>query len=862
MRNTQSGWLQVQYDLCPLSGNSCVQFRLTTDLVDAGCTPAHFAIDNFRIGDPKAFTVGIVNFNRPFRFGQASTECADLGAAEPVTIMLENTACRPVVNLPVALSVSRAGAGVVGTSSGTVTVPKQGRAYLTFPDNINLDTPGDYTLTATLTPQPGDNNATDDVLTWTVRTSQTPVTVASSYLADFNSGNQGFVPTANSSFGFQNNRTNFWRQGPLPAGYAAYNGGTPADPSDDVDATHGEAWYLEVNGRDPDPNLWTDSYYRNFELYTPIFDLSQINQPTISFDFKMNMLGQSGVTVQYRYTDATGTQGWTNLGTNAAASFYGLAPSAWNSPGFGTPTGSSGTQFRTTRSDWQQASYTGTELCQASGRGCVQFRFVVDMISTVIPQHFAIDNFRIGGARPYNIAIENITGPTNGRCAGLGAAEQITVMLRNEACMSILNLPISVQVDGPGGSSQTLNGTIASLPVANDPNFIFYYTLPGTANMSTDGEYTLTARITAPAGELNAALNDGDNTLVQNRQTQPIDLNLGNFVADFENDAQRNDFFVAIRPTGTDPNANYWKNGTLPAGYAGFANGAGNVDASEGRAWYLLYRRNGDVQLETPSFNFSNLPANSNMMLEFDLKLSAAEAKRMVVQYQRNDDGTWRTLGGNDPAYPDFYTKAQYFNGNTGTFIAAFGGSQFSNVPRVVPGWLHVSYPVCRDVGNAACVKFRFEVSQGSGANPQFAIDNFTIRNVGPDVSPTAVVSPAPGNAGSCAYGPNTPLVVRVFNRSCQTLTADVPIQAVVDGPGPQQTYSVTMPNDIAPSGTVDFQIGTVDLSRVGTYSIRINTNLNTDPIRGNDTVRSSITVRVPNIALSGGPYEEDFEDA
>ncbi|MFN7640779.1 MAG: hypothetical protein ACK5PR_03440, partial [bacterium] len=82
MRNTQSGWLQVQYDLCPLSGNSCVQFRLTTDLVDAGCTPAHFAIDNFRIGDPKAFTVGIVNFNRPFRFGQASTECADLGAAE------------------------------------------------------------------------------------------------------------------------------------------------------------------------------------------------------------------------------------------------------------------------------------------------------------------------------------------------------------------------------------------------------------------------------------------------------------------------------------------------------------------------------------------------------------------------------------------------------------------------------------------------------------------------------------------------------------------------------------------------------------------------------------------------------------
>ncbi|MFN8995383.1 MAG: hypothetical protein ACK5X3_17200, partial [Pseudomonadota bacterium] len=215
IRHSVSSWTRVSYDLCALSGNACVQFRLRYDPRFDGppANPVQFAVDNFRIDNPKPYSVGITNIVAP---GNGS--CSGLGTAESVTIHLVNDGCIDVTNLPVSISLAGAGGG---TLTGTIpVVPRKGAVFYTFPGTLNMSVAGDYTLTATITTPPvGDNNTADDVRSQTRTTTRIAINATTpSYTENFNANNGDFHLTQLNPAG------NYWQHGPLPSGYATFSG--------------------------------------------------------------------------------------------------------------------------------------------------------------------------------------------------------------------------------------------------------------------------------------------------------------------------------------------------------------------------------------------------------------------------------------------------------------------------------------------------------------------------------------------------------------------------------------------------------------------------------------------------------------
>lgn len=790
---TVGNWTRVERNLCPVVGQPCVKFRFSLIWPNGG-QPAEFAIDNFTVTNTTP-DVMVSQILQPLNTTNAG---CGYSATTPVQVRVWNLRCAPVTNVPVRID-------AVGPNNATLTdvvpsIPANSFVDFTFAGTLNLTGVGSFNLKA-YTQLAGDVNTANDT-TITNLAVAVPTISTFPYTEDFNANNGFWI-------GQSNGPTWEWRWGPLPATYAV-----------DGPDGQGSSWY--VNGVTPSNGSIGTTY---ISLMSPIFDISKLNDPEIRFDVKMNVNPSGGWNRFYLQYSIDGGTNWTTM------------PEVATPPTLYT-TGTRHPNYTTT--GWGQANVgdwvrvTTRNLCAINNQSCVRLRIMTEWFGNGgnAPREFALDNFFLGDPRPYDLELVNIQSPNTGNCTNPGT-QNVTIVVYNDACVDLKNVPVQVDITGP--VTTTLTGTIATLGRKSRATFTF----PTAVNFTAAGTYTLTANISLPVGAppLTPETNAANNTLVHTRMSGKI-----NTIPYFEDFNATNGAFA---PAPNDAN-HMWRWGALPASYT--------VDGPEGQgnSWRLALFSGtggggpGTPWIETPLFDLTGI---TNPVLSFDLKAlmsSAGGWNYVAVQYSTNGGTSWTNLGAaTDPTWYGFRPNNPSY--------AAFGAP--SGQTLTIGDWTRVERNLC-PIANNACVKFRIAMIWPNAGQPaEFAIDNFRIDNNAPDVMVSAFLKPVTTVTGGCSFTTGSEVQIRVYNLRCGNLT-NVPVRVDVAGPIP---VSLT---DVVPTlngnSFVDFTFPTtIDLSTVGTYSLKGYTQLVGDINTTNDTARQTVAVSAP--IINTFPYSEDF---
>ena len=417
---TLDSWTTVFYDLCELSGESCVKFRVFgNDLYET-----RFAFDNFQLTDGFSDDLEFVLITPP-----GSGNCTTpLTATESLGVLFKNNTCRPMTNVPLQIVMT-------GPNSITVndTIPGPVPAFSTAhflltASTFDMSITGTYNFVGTIFSNtsgtgtsyindtfPSNNGVTE------VRYNNVPINTYP-YTADFNTHNDGWVTSPVTYF-----EQKYFYIDTLP-----YLNGQQGN---------GRSWLLN------DVNAGS----RDAFVESPVFDLSKVTNPRLHMDIKLQSLYDASdryVVVQYSLNGGTT---WTQLGTNGQANWYGVSPQI-SCCGWGNGTLDS----------WTPAFY---DLCALSGESCVKFRvFGNDLYET----KFAFDNFEISAGTGDDLEVLVISPPAGSVCGNAyTSTETVGVIVRNNTCRTLTNIPITFTLGGVGSGviTDTVPGPVPALDV-------------------------------------------------------------------------------------------------------------------------------------------------------------------------------------------------------------------------------------------------------------------------------------------------------------------------------------------------------------------------------------------------------------
>lgn len=193
-----------------------------------------------------------------------------------------------------------------------------------------------------------------------------------------------------------------------------------------------------------------------------------------------------------------------------------------------------------------------------------------------------------------------------------------------------------------------------------------------------------------------------------------------------------------------------------------------------------------------------------------------------------------------------------YISTNCGATFTLLGSINAANhIPTTA--FTSKSYNLAPYAGSSAIIRFRANRELAAPTDYYIDIDNINISNVVPtDGGITALSQPA---AGQPCYGSSQPVVVTISNFGTAPLTT-VPVEVRVSG-ALTNTINGTFSGSIPPSGTATFNVGSINMSAAGTYSLKAFTKILGDPTFANDTLLPVITrTVVPTGTL---PYSEPF---
>lgn len=760
--NPVDTWTQVQNDLCGLAGESCVKFRVYgRPYYGEPSYPTYypFAFDNFEIKD--GGDVGIVAYIDPVDVG-----CL-FSANQQVTVEVYNYGCSPISNVPVTCEIS---GQVTQTLTGSVTgpIPSFGSVTYTFPGSFNMTATGQYNFNA-YTSLAGDINSLNDSLADTIIVSQFKVTTYP-YNEDFNSGPAYWEASGNNA--------------PLNNGRNFVLGNIPY-----LNGPQGEAdsWYVESNGLNSSTYIWVES---------PVFDFSNNTNPTLSFDIKYALTNSDFFRVMY---SIDGGSSWNQLGNGPDAAWYNNTNDWRNS--YTAPVDS-----------WTRME---RELCELSGEPCVKFRIYGRPYygEPSYPNYypFAFDNFSIDAGEPDDIQPIEFILSEAGTCGAFSSSETIAVVVKNNTCRPLYNVPIDLQIDGGPVISEVMPGPI--------PRFGNYtYTFTATGDLSATGTHTLEATTQLPT-DTNAT----NDYLQQIRISGLSPIAAFPYLEDFNTD---NGGWVSR----TSNESRLFRHDTIP-----YLNGA----QGEGKSWYVEsegLNSSTYIWVESPIFDLSAL---TSPQLSFDIKYALTNSDFYRVQYSLNGGATWVQLGnGTDPNW--YNSTNDWRNAYT----------------NPVDDWTQVQHDLCALAGES-CVKFRIygRPYYGEPSYPTyypFAIDNIEIRD-GVDAGVIAYIEPIDDG---CLFTANQQVSVEVYNYGCTPLT-NVPVQCDISGIL-TQTLSGVVPGPIPVGGSVIFTFPTtIDMTPIGNYYFDSYTQLVGDINSLNDSLADTIVVT--QITINSFPYVEDF---
>jgi hypothetical protein len=752
-------WTTYQMNLCALIGESCVKFRVIGNprwAAPSYPTSYLFAFDNFRIEDGP--DVGVIAITEPDLL-----DCPS--AFQQVTIEVYNYGCAAVSNVPVSCEVTGA---VAATLTGTVPgpIPASSSVSYTFPSTFNMSVIGMYDFLA-FTALPGDIAPTNDALSEQANVNNLMITTFP-YTEDFNSGTGSWVASGASPP--LNNGRNFIH-GALP-----YLNGPQGQ---------GDSWYVEANGNSG-TQIW---------LQSPIFDFTNINQPVLSFDIKHSLRWNNANSFFVQYS-LDGGNSWTLLGTSNDPNWYNdnnRWRDSWDNP----------------VDQWTRVSY---EMCEVSGESCVVFRIIgtAQWGSPTYPNDylFAIDNVEIDDGTPPDVRPVHLHLTNAGSCSSYSSAETMAVIIENNSCLHLTNIPITMEFDGVV-YSETVAGPIS-------PNSHYHYTFNNSLNLSGAGVHEITVTTMFPGDS------DPSNDQIIETRHNAIPINSYPYLADFNTG---NMGWVSR----TDNTTRRFELGELP-----YLNGP----QGEGDSWYV--EAQGDVShwiwVESPVFDLSGL---TNPQLFLDLKHQLQYSTNIFrVEYSLNGGTNWVQLGSN--SNPNWYNQTNGWRDSHGS---------------PVDQWTTYQMNLCALIGES-CVKFRV-IGNPRWAAPSyptsylFAFDNFRIED-GPDVGVIAFHSPVDQG---CLFGEEEEITIEVYNFGCAA--SNVPVVCEITGPSAIVLTEVISGSIPAGGSVLHTFSTTVDFTPIGVYNLTAYTEFASDVDLHNDT--SYLTIEVNQPTIGSFPYYEDF---
>ena len=758
--NPDSAWTAVQHSLCALAGNSCVKLRIYGRAYydqSVYSDYSRFAFDNVQIKDGP--DVGVIALIEPVNLG-----CL-FSASQKVKIAVYNWGCAPVSNVPVTCVVSGAASTTLnGTVAGPI--PAGDSVHYTFPGTFDMTPLGTYNF-STWSALTGDVNTGNDTLQKSILVDRLKV-ISFPYHENFNTSNGGWI----SNPGFQ-----LWQRAALPASYLNGPDG------------RGESWRM-VN---------TSGSSQTGYIESPVFDLSNVTNPNLSFWIKHSLTASDYVRVLY---SIDGGSTWSTLGSNSDPNWYNQTYN-WAS------------SYTSPVTTWDSVNY---ELCSLSGEACVIFRIegraYYDQNAYPNYSRAAIDDFRISAGENEDIEMAEIILNDAGSCTSYSSNESIAVEVLNKSCRDLYNIPLVLSLNGSVFVYDTIPGPLPSFGQ-------IIHTFATGVDMSATGTHTL--KIYSSWSNEKDRSND---TVIRNRFNQ-IPIATFPYLEDFESD---NGGWVSRTPVST----RLFLYDTVPAGYLGGSDG-------NGKSWYAKNFSTGSsyIWVESPVFDLSAL---SSPQLYFDMKHSLTSSDPVSVEYSTDGGSTWTVLGSSSE--PDWYNNSSYWS------------LTYSNPDTI---WTKMHHNLCVVAGQS-CVKLRIKAKsyydQGSYPNySRIAFDNIEIKD-GNDVGVIAYLEPVDQG---CLFSTAQQVKVAVYNWTCNAVS-NVPLSCEVSGPV-TVTLSGTLAGPIPAGDSLHFTFpGTFDMTALGTYQFTSYSSLLGDTYNGNDTLRKDIVVDRPKI--TSYPYFEDFNSS
>jgi hypothetical protein len=201
-------------------------------------------------------------------------------------------------------------------------------------------------------------------------------------------------------------------------------------------------------------------------------------------------------------------------------------------------------------------------------------------------------------------------------------------------------------------------------------------------------------------------------------------------------------------------------------------------------------------------------------------------------------------------------------NGVTETVALTISGQQQS---AESDPWRQQSVLLC-GYGSTVSVQFKYTTgTNGDNFQGDAAIDQvevFEAAAAGPDLELASVNSPVGGGALCGNYSSAEQVNVTIKNNTCATFDfSATPVVFTISGtgsPAPSGTFTLNT-GTLPANGTQDLNIGSVDLSSMGTYNMTVNASMTGDGNTANNEIDGLTFVNTGGINTF--PYSEDFEN-
>jgi hypothetical protein len=752
---SSSGWRTAERALTGLGGQQNVILRVNFGS-DASVNGFDgMAFDDVNIFEAPANNLKMVSYDGPF------SGCG-LSDSTFFKVTYAHIGSQPVSFVNFSYSVN---GGAPVTETLTQTLNPGDTLQYTYTTPADLSTAGStYSVDVWLN-NPGDtDNANDSINNLSIL--HKPAISTFPYLQTFdtwpNSTSQGApvisFPAGTGWENSQNDRPQDWRvwSGQTPSTFPPTITGPLSDHT--LGTTAGKYLYVEDSGFDNDSVI----------LLTPCFDISALPAPKFSFWYFSNNNNQPN-NENFLFVD---------LIYNGDIIYNVIAPIGHKGP-----------------------SWNFVEINLQNYPGVVGFRFRVDCNNANFSHDIAIDDVALVNVPDFDGGVTDLLGPDSG--CGLGANEDVTLLVESLGADSISNFNVNLQINGGAILTTTVTDTL-------EPGGAAAVVFSGQ-NFSVPGTYTIVAWTSGVAGD---PISSND-TLITTVTSIPT-VSSFPYLQDFE----LGQGGWGVDPAGTNSS---WAFGT-PAKSVIIGAASGSNAWVTGGLGTATYNSGENSSVVGPCFDFTGIASpvfRAKVWWNSEFNWDGAQ-----LQSSTNNGLTWTAVGAVSPTW--YNTTLAFGPGAgrpawSGRASSGNGSNGYREVEQDLTG-----------LGGQSNVLLRINfIADGSVQDNGFAFDDIEIfERVADDVGVTGVVNP---DITSCSSD-SVPIFVRIENFGTDTQTV-VPVVLNITGAStPTPVINGTYTGTLLPGGSVTFVAGYANFTNGGTFNITASTALVGDAIPANDS--------------------------